>query len=260
MGLDSLLLVGCSLVDMAVNDNSTNVNDTMPPQPVDDYDDDNEFEIKLLFTPVLGAAGYHVQSIYGTLITPGNDTLSVDTLPFTAAAVLEVVAEGDQSALCGDVRQTSTFSPIRDVQVTVYRDSQHLYPEDTQYTDTAGRFCCELADTVYTYYVTYDKPGLVDTSEGPVYVGPGDTTGTCMILDVELSCCTGESMGNVDCEGAVDIGDVTTLIRLLFITVGDPFCCEDEADLDYNGDIDIGDLSMLINRLFISVMPPPPCP
>jgi hypothetical protein len=67
-------------------------------------------------------------------------------------------------------------------------------------------------------------------------------------------------MGNVDCEGIVDIGDVTELTALLFIRVGDPFCCEDEADLDYNGDIDIGDLTILINRLFISVTDPPPCP
>jgi hypothetical protein len=74
------------------------------------------------------------------------------------------------------------------------------------------------------------------------------------------TCCTGSSMGNVDCEGIVDIGDVTELIQLQFIRVGDPFCCEDEADLDYNGDIDIGDLTILINRLFISVTDPPPCP
>jgi hypothetical protein len=74
-----------------------------------------------------------------------------------------------------------------------------------------------------------------------------------------LGCCVG-NMGNVDCEGIVDIGDVTELIALLFIRVGDPFCCEDEADLDYNGDIDIGDLAILTNRLFITVTDPPPCP
>jgi hypothetical protein len=74
------------------------------------------------------------------------------------------------------------------------------------------------------------------------------------------ACCCDEMTGNVDCEGIVDIGDVTELITLLFIRVGDPYCCEDEADLDYNGDIDIGDLTILINRLFITVTDPPPCP
>ena len=69
-------------------------------------------------------------------------------------------------------------------------------------------------------------------------------------------------MGNIDCDADqnVDIGDVTSMINLLFINVGDPFCCEDEADLDYSGDIDIGDVTILINRLFISVTDPPPCP
>jgi hypothetical protein len=75
------------------------------------------------------------------------------------------------------------------------------------------------------------------------------------------SCCSWPTMGDADCnlEGP-DIGDVTYLIRLLFITVGAPWCCFDEADLDGNGKIDIGDLSILINRLFISLRDPDPCP
>jgi hypothetical protein len=80
------------------------------------------------------------------------------------------------------------------------------------------------------------------------------------VLALPTTCCVGPTMGNVDCEGIVDIGDVTELIALLFIRVGDPFCCEAEADLDYNEEIDIGDLSILINRLFISVTDPPLCP
>jgi hypothetical protein len=55
------------------------------------------------------------------------------------------------------------------------------------------------------------------------------------LVTIETSCCQG-TMGNVDCVGDIDIGDVTELIALLFIRVGDPFCCEDEVDLDYNGD------------------------
>jgi hypothetical protein len=80
------------------------------------------------------------------------------------------------------------------------------------------------------------------------------------IVASPTTCCTGPTMGNVNCEGIVDMGDVTELIKLLFINVGDPFCCEDEADLDHNGDIDIGDLTILTARLFITVTDPPPCP
>jgi N-acetylneuraminic acid mutarotase len=74
------------------------------------------------------------------------------------------------------------------------------------------------------------------------------------------ACCCAGTMGNVDCEGIVDIGDVTELIALLFIRVGDPFCCEDEADLDYNGDIDIGDLTEVTSSLFITMEPLGECP
>lgn len=75
------------------------------------------------------------------------------------------------------------------------------------------------------------------------------------------ACCRGFT-GNADCDwiGAVDIGDVTEIIRLLFINVGEPFCCEDAANLDYVDPIDIGDLSILINRLFITVTATPLCP
>jgi bacillolysin/thermolysin len=71
-------------------------------------------------------------------------------------------------------------------------------------------------------------------------------------------CCIG-TMGNVDCEGIIDIGDVTTMIRNLFITLNDP-CCEAAADIDQSGIIDIGDLTMLIQSLFITLDPVPECP
>jgi hypothetical protein len=74
-------------------------------------------------------------------------------------------------------------------------------------------------------------------------------------------CCRG-FMGNADCDivDMVDIGDVTEMIRMLFINVGTQFCCEEEADLDYVAPIDVGDLTVLIKHLFIDVTPPPPCP
>jgi hypothetical protein len=93
------------------------------------------------------------------------------------------------------------------------------------------------------------------------FQGGPDAFVTKFSMYTQDSCCVG-LMGNVDCDGGqnVDIGDVTELIALLFIRVGDPYCCEDEADLDYNGDMDIGDLTILINKLFITVTDPPPCP
>jgi PKD repeat protein len=103
-------------------------------------------------------------------------------------------------------------------------------------------------------YDTY-SPQLV------AYQGDYAPTSQAGNINLSLSCCKGLT-GNANCdsEEAVDIGDVTEMIALLFIRVGDPFCCEDEVDLDYNGEIDIGDLTMLTSRLFITVTDPPPCP
>jgi hypothetical protein len=74
------------------------------------------------------------------------------------------------------------------------------------------------------------------------------------------SCCTG-SRGNVDCDppGIVDIGDVSALIRHLFIDL-QPVCCPEEANVDGTGIIDVGDLTALLAHLFISLDPSPPCP
>jgi hypothetical protein len=77
---------------------------------------------------------------------------------------------------------------------------------------------------------------------------------------VEGSCCFGLT-GNVNCDSVeqVDIGDVTELIRLLFIEVGEEFCCEEEADIDFNEIVDIGDVTVLVSVLFIDVTDPPAC-
>lgn len=74
-----------------------------------------------------------------------------------------------------------------------------------------------------------------------------------------VRCCGGPTVGNVDCEGIIDIGDVTVMIQNLFITLNDP-CCEDEADIDRTGLVDIGDLTILIGSLFITLNPLGPCP
>ncbi|HUV31737.1 MAG TPA: C10 family peptidase [Acidobacteriota bacterium] len=86
------------------------------------------------------------------------------------------------------------------------------------------------------------------------------------IDDVQVtgSCCGGLT-GNIDCdpEEIVDIGDLTELIRYLFIPPTPTLCCEEEANIDGDpaGLVDIGDLTGLIAYLFISPNPDPaPCP
>lgn len=74
------------------------------------------------------------------------------------------------------------------------------------------------------------------------------------------TCCMG-TRGNVDCslDGIIDVGDITELIKSLFITL-EPFCCLAEADVDLSGLVDIGDLTLVISSLFITLQPLNSCP
>ncbi len=84
---------------------------------------------------------------------------------------------------------------------------------------------------------------------------------------VQLGCCVGETVGNMDCEpGIVDMGDLTILIDHLFISLN-PLCCLEEGDVDLSGqpdpgvaDVDMSDLTVLIDHLFIGLTPLPSCP
>ncbi len=84
---------------------------------------------------------------------------------------------------------------------------------------------------------------------------------------VSPGCCSGSTVGNMDCTvGVVDMGDLTILIDHLFISLA-PLCCIEEGDVDLSGqpdpvpaDVDMGDLTKLIDHLFISLAPLPACP
>ncbi|MBI5266343.1 MAG: hypothetical protein HY851_03840 [candidate division Zixibacteria bacterium] len=73
------------------------------------------------------------------------------------------------------------------------------------------------------------------------------------------SCCSAGT-GDVDCSVDVDIGDVTTLIDMLFIS-HPALCCPKQANCDGSKDhsIDIADLSALIDNLFITFTPTAKC-
>lgn len=75
-------------------------------------------------------------------------------------------------------------------------------------------------------------------------------------------CCIGLN-GNIDYSNnpEPDIGDVSDLIRFLFIAESEAvLLCRSQADLDFNGDLDIGDLIILLDRLFVTLEPFDPCP
>lgn len=112
------------------------------------------------------------------------------------------------------------------------------------------------------YYQIADAMGTAAVAD---LDGDGDldvATSFITVILNETECCRGPFTGNVDCDSdeGTDIGDVTAMIRRLFVDVDGEFCCPEEADLDYSGTIDIGDLTILISRLFISMTDPPFCP
>jgi len=83
-----------------------------------------------------------------------------------------------------------------------------------------------------------------------------------------IACCVGATLGYMDSDpsGPVDMGDLTLLIDMLFLTLN-PVACLEEADVDLSGwpctetnDVDMGDLTVLIDFLFLSLTPLPECP
>ncbi|HUV31738.1 MAG TPA: dockerin type I domain-containing protein [Acidobacteriota bacterium] len=92
-----------------------------------------------------------------------------------------------------------------------------------------------------------------------LYLG-GPEPVECTCVDPRITCCY-QLTGNIDCDAAeiVDIGDLTALIRYLFIPPIPTLCCPEEANVDGDaaGIIDIGDLTGLIAYLFISPNPLP---
>ncbi len=94
------------------------------------------------------------------------------------------------------------------------------------------------------------------------YETPWCTTTRTVTISA-ASCCTGPSMGNIDgsADNLVTMGDLTTLIAHMFITL-EPLVCAAEANVDLSADelITMGDLTVLISHMFITLEPLPPCP
>ena len=61
------------------------------------------------------------------------------------------------------------------------------------------------------------------------------------------SCCVGKR-GNVNCTGAIDLGDLSALVSYL-TGGGFVLCCPDAANVNGTGSIDLGDLSALVSYL-----------
>lgn len=81
------------------------------------------------------------------------------------------------------------------------------------------------------------------------------------------SCCTGQTVGDCDCSGLVDIADIQVLVDHMFLTLA-PLCCEAECNINYPGSghasadtlVDITDLQVLIEHFYITLLPLPTCP
>jgi hypothetical protein len=79
------------------------------------------------------------------------------------------------------------------------------------------------------------------------------------VLAASTTCCTGSSVGDVDCSSGIDITDIQIAVDHLFLSLAE-LCCFDEGDMDFNGEVDITDLQLLIDNQFITLSPLPACP
>jgi len=69
-----------------------------------------------------------------------------------------------------------------------------------------------------------------------------------------VSCSAGIRRGDVQGDGAVDVGDAVRLLFHLFL--GDTVGCPDAADIDDSGDLRINDATLLLDYLFLAGKPP----
>ncbi|UCC44164.1 MAG: hypothetical protein JSU65_13790 [Candidatus Zixiibacteriota bacterium] len=80
-------------------------------------------------------------------------------------------------------------------------------------------------------------------------------------IDSCTTCCVGLT-GDINCDGLVDIGDLTKFICFMWSAEWwDCTCCLEEANCDGSNDgvVDMGDLTKMIDYLFISYTPLAPC-
>ncbi|UCC44915.1 MAG: SBBP repeat-containing protein, partial [Candidatus Zixiibacteriota bacterium] len=236
----------------ATNDNSSSPEQVLIANiGVEDTDGDFVPELKIFFTAHMDSVGYRLESVYGDIITPSGDTLP-DTLPFSTAAIIQVLSSSFQSNFSGCVMETESFEPVEDVQVRVCADPLFIIPPIySDITDSEGRYSFD-GKPDGNYYAEFTSATHADTTHGPVSIAANDTTKVCMLVEAIPGCCEGKT-GNVDGDelDVVDIGDLTALIDYLFISFQPPECM-DEANADGVGEVDIGDLTTLIDFLFIS--------
>ncbi len=151
-------------------------------------------------------------------------------------------------------------------------DSVSVEVDTVAVLDTSAVVLLDGSLTVNLYYgaCCYEAEACSVTTAGACEVAGGTYKGNGTDCDPNPchTCCTGASVGNLDCNGSgvPDMGDLTILIDHLFISL-DPLCCIDEGDVDLSGqptpepnDVDMGDLTVLIDHLFISLDPLPACP
>ncbi len=86
---------------------------------------------------------------------------------------------------------------------------------------------------------------------GQTAAGPGTSTNFKINQgfwqNFSSSCCVGKR-GNVNCTGAIDLGDLSALVSYL-TGGGFVLCCLDAANVNGVGAVDLGDLSALVSYL-----------
>lgn len=82
--------------------------------------------------------------------------------------------------------------------------------------------------------------------------------GLYILMKVYPSCCVGKR-GNVNCTGAIDLGDLSALVSYL-TGGGFVLCCKDAADINGDGVVDLRDLSSEVSFLTGGGFVLPNCP
>ncbi len=138
---------------------------------------------------------------------------------------------------------------VTDVDVSTIRINDVLEPISTQilpgrpgFTGEVMEITISASDLVRGYLPLYDTAGLVYSVTGQF----ADLTSFTVFGDVAM---IGHISGDVNADGALNVLDVTYLVKFLF-TGGPPPPAVESADLNHNGAVDVSDLTLLTKLLF----------
>jgi len=246
---------------------------------LDDYTDNKGWTGSKLYAAADHSLKVGTSNAIGYLVSPELELASTVTVKFRAQNWISKSGKSDGSSVivsCGDVSQTIVLADTptdytvvlnnctdRQVRLSMTAAAKRFYiynvdiyngdlnaralkRDVVEVGDSTMRTVSGIADTCYT--VKALAQGTYEYLVKAIYTDGSESVWS-NIQRVTLVADGDEPLlGDVNCDGMVDVGDVTTLIGYVLGNVTEPF---DAVAADVNNDetVDVGDVTMLISMI-----------